>query len=255
MSRKGNIQKSPILSVAIDIEADEPEFVKNSCLESNGLTDVVVCSKITQTCEVCATQKPVEAFLRFDACGHTFCADCVKKNFNYNISESKVDLQCLGCAKQASQEEIQFVLDEEIHQKYLDFALRQYLVRKSNVVFCPAPDCSFACINTHSSKSKHAKPESRKVSENHFVCQREGCGYEQCLKCKEKWHGSEPCQETIQEKTLNTKPCPTCSVRIEKMQDGSCNQMTCTVCRSSFCWLCGQRVSEMHFLGYAHHSN
>ena len=37
---------------------------------------------------------------------------------------------------------------------------------------------------------------------------------------------------------LEVKVCPRCSVLIVKMDDGSCNHMTCAVCGSEFCWLC-----------------
>ena len=37
---------------------------------------------------------------------------------------------------------------------------------------------------------------------------------------------------------VEVKVCPRCSVLIVKMDDGSCNHMTCAVCGSEFCWLC-----------------
>jgi E3 ubiquitin-protein ligase RNF19A len=44
------------------------------------------------------------------------------------------------------------------------------------------------------------------------------------------------------------KPCPSCGVLIIKMNDGSCNHMTCTVCLTEFCWLCMKRISDLHYL-------
>jgi len=34
----------------------------------------------------------------------------------------------------------------------------------------------------------------------------------------------------------NTKPCPKCGVQIEKNQ--GCNNMNCSKCKFSYCWLC-----------------
>ena len=38
--------------------------------------------------------------------------------------------------------------------------------------------------------------------------------------------------------TVNTKPCPTCHYPIEK--DGGCVHMSCSRCRTAFCWDCGR---------------
>ena len=44
------------------------------------------------------------------------------------------------------------------------------------------------------------------------------------------------------------KPCPRCGAFIIKMDDGSCNHMTCAVCGADFCWLCMQEISDLHYL-------
>lgn len=35
---------------------------------------------------------------------------------------------------------------------------------------------------------------------------------------------------------------------IAKMDDGSCNHMTCALCGSEFCWLCMKEISDLHYL-------
>jgi hypothetical protein len=37
-------------------------------------------------------------------------------------------------------------------------------------------------------------------------------------------------------------------VLIAKMDDGSCNHMTCALCGSEFCWLCMKEISDLHYL-------
>ena len=44
------------------------------------------------------------------------------------------------------------------------------------------------------------------------------------------------------------KSCPRCGAFIIKMDDGSCNHMTCVVCGAQFCWLCMKEVSDLHYL-------
>ena len=46
------------------------------------------------------------------------------------------------------------------------------------------------------------------------------------------------------------KPCPRCQVLIAKMDDGSCNHMTCALCGAEFCWLCMKEISDLHYLRY-----
>ena len=43
------------------------------------------------------------------------------------------------------------------------------------------------------------------------------------------------------------KECPVCSSRIVKMNDGSCNHMTCSICETDFCWLCMKEISDLHY--------
>jgi len=44
------------------------------------------------------------------------------------------------------------------------------------------------------------------------------------------------------------KSCPRCSASIIKMDDGSCNHITCAVCGAEFCWLCMREISDLHYL-------
>ena len=47
---------------------------------------------------------------------------------------------------------------------------------------------------------------------------------------------------------FNMKQCPSCRILIIKIEDGSCNHMTCSVCGTQFCWLCIKKTSELHYL-------
>ena len=44
------------------------------------------------------------------------------------------------------------------------------------------------------------------------------------------------------------KSCPRCKTMINKMDDGSCNHMTCSICGAQFCWLCLKEASDLHYL-------
>ncbi|KAJ8267729.1 hypothetical protein COCON_G00129010 [Conger conger] len=104
-----------------------------------------------------------------------------------------------------------------------------------------------------------------------ITCGREGCGTEFCYHCKQLWHPNQTCdaarQQRAQSLRLRTvrssslsfsqesgataddiKPCPRCAAYIIKMNDGSCNHMTCAVCGCEFCWLCMKEISDLHYL-------
>ncbi|KAF5399886.1 RBR-type E3 ubiquitin transferase [Paragonimus heterotremus] len=48
-----------------------------------------------------------------------------------------------------------------------------------------------------------------------------------------------------------TKPCPTCGSLIQKVDDGSCNHITCSICGADFCWLCLKPLSVGHYLSFS----
>jgi E3 ubiquitin-protein ligase RNF19A len=105
-----------------------------------------------------------------------------------------------------------------------------------------------------------------------LLCERPGCNTAFCYHCKQVWHPNLTCdaaralrssenmesilasvsgkltsenQAGIRE---DIKPCPRCQVLIVKMDDGSCNHMSCAVCGAEFCWLCMKQVSDLHYL-------
>lgn len=195
-------------------------------------------------CEVCCCSKSAREFIRFADCGHTFCVSCAKISFELNISESRTDIQCLSCSEPVSPHDIAIVVDQHFFAKYLEFSLRRYLSVEANVRRCVAPDCSFAYILEDPSD----------CTDDHFVCGREECKANFCYKCKLPWHDGRECDEQcsvtldMYSAAKNIKACPRCGSMIEKVEDGSCNHVKCSLCGREFCWLCLREVSEMHFM-------
>ncbi|CAG2061713.1 unnamed protein product, partial [Timema podura] len=96
-------------------------------------------------------------------------------------------------------------------------------------------------------------------------CERPGCDAYFCYHCKAEWHPNQTCDAARAQRSPNVrsssisfsqdsqhrddiKPCPRCQVLIVKMDDGSCNHMTCAVCGAEFCWLCMKEISDLHYL-------
>ncbi|CAL4153079.1 unnamed protein product, partial [Meganyctiphanes norvegica] len=96
-------------------------------------------------------------------------------------------------------------------------------------------------------------------------CERPGCESYFCYHCKAEWHPNQTCDMARAQRSPNiilssfnylhdiqnnddVKSCPRCQVLIMKMDDGSCNHMTCSVCGAEFCWLCMKEISDLHYL-------
>ncbi|GAN01941.1 conserved hypothetical protein [Mucor ambiguus] len=94
---------------------------------------------------------------------------------------------------------------------------------------------------------------------NFPVEQCDHCGDKSCLQCGEKAHLGQNCLEnlklklknnredeeltsTIQWKLNHTRPCPNCSVMINR--DEGCNKVDCLLCGYRFCWRCGSGWSQ-----------
>lgn len=194
-------------------------------------------------------------------CRHRFCWKCLNHYYTNEIKESRVDLCCPQCGHPVDASVVRECTDQETFTKFLDYSLRRYLARTKNVRFCPAPDCPYAEISQ----------DLASCPPNLFHCRRPECGGEFCYKCKGTYHSRGRCQAndlgelhqesgviggavttvTAQvqgEPDIKFKRCPQCSSLVEKIEDGSCNHMTCTCCACDFCWLCLQPAGGMHFL-------
>ncbi|ELU10801.1 hypothetical protein CAPTEDRAFT_174774 [Capitella teleta] len=186
-------------------------------------------------------------------CHHRSCRDCLRQYLKIEITESRINIACPECAERFHPNDIQAILDDvHLMHKYEEFMLRRVLVSDPDTRWCPAPDCGFAVIATGCASCPRLK------------CERPGCNTHFCYHCKQHWHPNKTCDAARAERSLNMrtslrcsndsssqgdiKPCPRCGAFIVKMDDGSCNHMTCAVCGSEFCWLCMKEISDLHYL-------
>ncbi|KAM9738297.1 E3 ubiquitin-protein ligase RNF19A isoform 1-T4 [Menidia menidia] len=211
-------------------------------------------------CPLCLLRHARERFPDIMTCHHRSCADCLRQYLRIEISESRVNISCPECAERFNPHDIQMILgDRALMEKYEEFMLRRWLVAEPDCRWCPAPDCGYAVIAFGCASCPK------------ITCEREGCGTEFCYHCKQLWHPNQTCDTARQQRAQNfrlrsfrssslsysqesgaagddIKPCPRCSAYIIKMNDGSCNHMTCAVCGCEFCWLCMKEISDLHYL-------
>ena len=204
-------------------------------------------------CPLCLLELPPEFFPDMSTCNHRACYDCLQQYLKIEISESRVMITCPECTELIHPNDIRMILnDEDFTCKYEKFMLRRVLVAEADARWCPAPDCGFVVIASGCAGCPKLQ------------CHRPGCDTNFCYHCKQEWHPNQTCDAariqrsngrrdsdasiTGHNKDTDIKPCPTCKVLIIKMDDGSCNHMTCSVCGTEFCWLCMKQISDLHYL-------
>ncbi|KFV65527.1 E3 ubiquitin-protein ligase RNF19A, partial [Dryobates pubescens] len=211
-------------------------------------------------CPLCLLRHSKDRFPEIMPCHHRSCVDCLRQYLRIEISESRVNISCPECSERFNPHDIRLILsDDVLMEKYEEFMLRRWLVADPDCRWCPGPDKEYAVIAFGCASCPK------------LTCGREGCGTEFCYHCKQIWHPNQTCdaarQERAQSLRLRTirsssisysqesgaaaddiKPCPRCAAYIIKMNDGSCNHMTCAVCGCEFCWLCMKEISDLHYL-------
>uniref|UniRef100_A0ACB8FRQ2 E3 ubiquitin-protein ligase rnf19b n=1 Tax=Sphaerodactylus townsendi TaxID=933632 RepID=A0ACB8FRQ2_9SAUR len=211
-------------------------------------------------CPLCLVRQPAGNAPRLLSCPHRSCRSCLRQYLRIEITESRVNISCPECSERLNPADIRLLLWDSPHlvAKYEEFMLRRCLAADPDCRWCPAPDCGYAVIAYGCASCPK------------LTCEREGCLTEFCYHCKQIWHPNQTCDmarqqraQTLRVRTKHTsglsygqesgpaddiKPCPRCSAYIIKMNDGSCNHMTCAVCGCEFCWLCMKEISDLHYL-------
>ncbi|OWK55952.1 E3 ubiquitin-protein ligase RNF19A [Lonchura striata] len=269
--KKDTKRKSRDLNGGVDGIASIESIHSEMCMDKNSIFSTCTSSDNGTTssskpsgdfmeCPLCLLRHSKDRFPEIMTCHHRSCVDCLRQYLRIEISESRVNISCPECSERFNPHDIRLILNDDIlMEKYEEFMLRRWLVADPDCRWCPAPDCGYAVIAFGCASCPK------------LTCGREGCGTEFCYHCKQIWHPNQTCdaarQERAQSLRLRTirsssisysqesgaaaddiKPCPRCAAYIIKMNDGSCNHMTCAVCGCEFCWLCMKEISDLHYL-------
>ncbi|GCB75196.1 E3 ubiquitin-protein ligase RNF19B [Scyliorhinus torazame] len=247
---------------SIHIEATETEKKLHVSDSRTTLTSSDSARKVPSgflECPLCLVRHPQENVPEIMTCHHRSCLDCLRQYLRIEITESRVNISCPECSERLNPYDIRMILnDQALMEKYEEFMLRRYLASDPDCRWCPAPDCGYAVI-------AYGCASCPKIT-----CGRDGCGTEFCYHCKQLWHPNQTCDSARQQRAQSLrirtkqtsglnygqeagnaddiKPCPRCGAYIIKMNDGSCNHMTCAVCGCEFCWLCMKEISDLHYL-------
>ncbi|KAK0146388.1 E3 ubiquitin-protein ligase RNF19A [Merluccius polli] len=249
-------------SSANAVHAAAAAAAMTSSLSMAALATVAVSagSSELQECPLCLLRHGRDRFPDIMTCHHRSCGDCLRQYLRIEISESRINICCPECPERYNPHDIQVILaDRAVMEKYEEFMLRRWLVADPDCRWCPAPDCGYAVIAFGCASCPK------------LTCGRDGCGTEFCYHCKQLWHPDQTCDAARKQRAQSLqlggfrssslshsqesgapaddiKPCPRCAAYIIKMNDGSCNHMTCAVCGCEFCWLCMKEISDLHYL-------
>jgi len=189
-----------------------------------------------EECKICLMEHPVSEMMVLESCGHRFCKECLTHWYTNKITEGEVDLVCMyldestgKCMQPLSEEEIQAIVSAETFSKYERFK------RMQDKLMRECPFCS------HTQRGDPKNPE--------MVC--ENCGQIYCF-LHSNAHPNETCEEytaRMEEEFRKNreaagkdcKECPGCGIVVEKTQ--GCNHMTCTKCKTEFCYVCGADIT------------
>ncbi|KAJ6248865.1 rbr-type e3 ubiquitin transferase [Anaeramoeba flamelloides] len=208
------------------------------------------------TCCICYMEKSNQDIVLTECCEHKTCMDCMKGYAEHQIKSSQIPIKCPGykCEIDLNGEQLLGCLpiQPNLFDKFKEFSLKVYLAKNNNnTVLCPNLKCQ-----------KETLVEGDIL---YFSCNY--CGRVSCLKCETEYHWGMTCEE-YQEKleqekiervqldeknqqnnqasedwiTQNTKKCVGCNAVIVKNK--GCNHMTCTQCKSHFCFECGEIISN-----------
>ncbi|XP_035029006.1 E3 ubiquitin-protein ligase parkin [Hippoglossus stenolepis] len=192
---------------------------------------------------------------------HVVCLDCFTRYCETRLNERQFvhdavigySLPCAASCDDSLIKELHHfrVLGDEQYGRYLQYGAEECLLRIGGLM-CPSPGCGAGLLPADG---------SRRVE-----CDRQvGCGLIFCRDCREPYHEG-VCQTLTAPPTVeasqgfvvgedaslrgmwdrssmlliqeSTKPCPQCSVPVEK--NGGCMHMQCPLCRAEWCWSCGR---------------
>lgn len=249
---------------------------------SNNNTSHSMKQQNSYECPICLLEQPLFQFPELKTCQHRACFNCLRQYLRIEIYESRINITCLQCQELMHPNDIKTLLhnDNVTIEKYESFMVRRTLITDPDARWCPAPDCDYCVIATGCASCPMLKCE-KPGCETLFCyhCKQEWHPSQTCDQARaqrglinsksvfisspnptksnvtftsrgndlfSQAHASTSMDSFVPREDI--KPCPCCKVLIIKMNDGSCNHMTCSVCGTEFCWLCMQKISDLHYL-------
>ncbi|EMC93995.1 hypothetical protein BAUCODRAFT_59544, partial [Baudoinia panamericana UAMH 10762] len=162
------------------------------------------------------------------------------------------------CPEVLSNKDVNRLAAKDVHAKYDKFERAGIAVTSPGWRWCLNPKCREGQVHQSLLDSGHrADGESNKKGkakpDEDDICTCKACGTRACVPCDRPYHEGETCAQYQGRKERQTKmdeeatektikdvckkcPNPTCEMNIQR--SSGCDKMTCTQCRTGFCWVC-----------------
>eukprot|EP01113_Clastostelium_recurvatum_P049486 TRINITY_DN9175_c1_g2_i2.p1 TRINITY_DN9175_c1_g2~~TRINITY_DN9175_c1_g2_i2.p1 ORF type:complete len:509 (+),score=75.34 TRINITY_DN9175_c1_g2_i2:108-1634(+) len=247
------------------IACDEAEVA--SSLRDKGKAKMIASSSPSEECSICFNGGGDDGvrMASLAACGHAFCVDCLEQWILTYARMSQVP-HCpfKGCKKVISYFDVQSIISKD---SPLVFEMYDRAVTHLALSRAPAGTVWRWCDHCEGG-SVALGADSGCVD---VQCSNELCpSLSSCTICgSQPGHPGLSCKEhgrTLRQTTLrvrmeerqtdylarrNVKPCPGCTVLIER--SGGCSHMTCSRCKYQWCFVCsGPYQPGKHTYGYKH---
>ncbi|KAF3690101.1 RanBP-type and C3HC4-type zinc finger-containing protein 1 [Channa argus] len=192
-------------------------------------------------CPICySTLEPGEGIVLRE-CLHSFCRECLKGTI---VNSQDAEVSCPdNCDSKLQDREIQALLTEEEHQRFLELRLSIAESRSEHSFHCQTPNCRGWCIYEDEVNEFHCD-----------LCDETNCilcrAIHKDMNCKDyqddlriRAENDQAAQQTKQmlENLLQNgeaMKCPRCDIIVQK-KDG-CDWISCLMCKTEICWVTKQ---------------
>ena len=225
----------------------------------------------TENCIICMEDIPISHMIKLE-CQHSFCRICVKDQLLAalgNVTDS-IPLKCpnsaTGCTHIITHDSphVKRLLSKRDYEKFEKYTLLKMHIPAGSLRHCPNQKCQMP----YEFDPPQPLPKEAPKREFLFYLQLRcfSCNTNICTFCDDIWHPAMSCyeyqkklKENPDESTMNyigkyCKKCPRCNMVVQKQQSPEqelyerttglsagtydCNHMTCTTCKTDFCWTC-----------------
>ena len=216
------------------------KYIKSLMDEEQKEKEKIADDQIKADCPICLDSLFSQEVFPLSNCTHLFHVECLETYIIEEIKKRSFPIKCPhpDCKQEIMEDEVKDSLQAHIEYQdlYDEYYIKSYVESNPNDYYhCPTADCK-SVFYMDADQKKFSCPECKKSY---------------CMSCKTDWHERLSCEEFQRIKRdqkddkfeefarkMHYVPCPKCQIYVERIE--GCNAMTCTRCRTPFCYQCGK---------------